>query len=58
VHKVKGGAQLLSATQFIRACEALEQGGILDEQISTFTQLLKEQNLVIQEYQSRFSDPQ
>jgi two-component system sensor histidine kinase EvgS len=58
VHKVKGGAQLLSAKQFTRACEALEQEGVLDEQISTFTQLLNEQNLVIQEYQSRFSDPQ
>ena len=58
VHKVKGGAQLLSAKQFTRACEALEQEGILDEQISTFTQLLNEQNLVIQEYQSRFSGTQ
>ena len=58
VHKVKGGAQLLSAKQFTRACEALEQEWVLDEQISTFTQLLKEQNVVIQEYQSRFSDPQ
>ena len=57
VHKVKGGAQLLSAKQFTQACETLEQEGILDEQISTFTQLLKEQNLVIQEYQSRFSGP-
>jgi len=56
VHKVKGGAQLLCAKEFTRACEALEQEGILEEQASTFAQLLEEQNLVIQDYQSRFSE--
>jgi len=56
VHKVKGGAQLLSATKFIRACEALEQEGLLDEKIWTFTRLLEKQNRVIQDHQSRFSD--
>lgn len=55
VHKVKGGAQLLSATKFIQACEALEQEGILEVQASTFAHLLEEQNLVIQDYRSRFS---
>ena len=55
VHKVKGGAQLLNAKKFVRACEALEQEGSLGEQVSTFAQLLKEQNRVIQDYQSRFS---
>jgi two-component system sensor histidine kinase EvgS len=57
VHKVKGGAQLLSATKFIQACEALEQEGGLGEQVFTFTQLLEEQNLIIQDYQSKFSRP-
>jgi two-component system sensor histidine kinase EvgS len=56
VHKVKGGAQLLNAKQFTQACEAMEQEGILGEQISFFAQLLEEQNLVIQDYQSRFSE--
>ena len=55
VHKVKGGAQLLNAKRFVQACEALEQEGVLEEHVSTFTQLLEEQNLVIQGYQSRFS---
>jgi two-component system, NarL family, sensor histidine kinase EvgS len=55
VHKIKGGAQLLNAEKFIQICEALEQAGILEEQVSTLTQLLEEQNLVIQGYQSRFS---
>lgn len=57
VHKVKGGAQLLSATKFIQACEALEKEGILDEQVASLTQLLEEQNLIIQDYRSRFSTP-
>lgn len=56
VHKVKGGAQLLSAKQFTQACEALEEEGILEEQVSTFARLLEEQNLLIQDYQSRFSE--
>jgi two-component system, NarL family, sensor histidine kinase EvgS len=57
VHKVKGGAQLLNAKRFVQACEALEKEGVLEDHISTFTQLLEEQNLVIQGYQSRFSCP-
>ena len=55
VHKVKGGAQLLSAKSFIKACEALEQEGNLSLRITTFTQLLIEQNQIIASYQSRFS---
>ena len=57
VHKVKGGAQLLNASRFVKACEALEQEGILGEQVFTFAQLLEEQNLIIQDYQSKFSMP-
>jgi two-component system, NarL family, sensor histidine kinase EvgS len=55
VHKVKGGAQLLSAKQFIKACEALEQAESLNLQIRTFIQLLEEQNQIITRYQSRYA---
>jgi two-component system sensor histidine kinase EvgS len=55
VHKVRGGAQLLSAKQFIQACEALEQEESLDLQIHTFIQLLEEQNQIITRYQSRYA---
>ena len=56
VHKVKGGAQLLSAQSFIQACEALEQEGNLHARICTFTQLLEEQNKIILSYQSQYSN--
>ncbi len=55
VHKVKGGAQLLSAHSFVQACEALEQEGNLNGRICAFTQLLKEQNQIILGYQLRYS---
>jgi len=55
VHKVKGGAQLLSAKHFIQACEALEQAESLDLQIQAFIQLLEEQNQMINRYQSRYT---
>ena len=55
VHKVKGGAQLLSAATFTQACEALEQVGNLENRISGFIQLLEEQNQIIDRYQSRYS---
>jgi two-component system, NarL family, sensor histidine kinase EvgS len=54
VHKVKGGAQLLSAKYFIQACEKLEQAGNLDNRIPAFIRLLQEQNQVISRYQSRY----
>ena len=55
VHKVKGGAQLVSATKFIQACEALEQTGMLDYRIQTFIHLLEDQNQIISGYQARYS---
>ena len=55
VHKVKGGAQLLSAKQFTQACEALDQAGSLDLQIDTFIKLLEEQNHLISRYESRYA---
>ncbi|MBU3625361.1 response regulator [Polynucleobacter sp. JS-Safj-400b-B2] len=55
VHKVKGGAQLLSAQSFVQACESLEQEGNLSVRISTFIQLLEAQNQIIRRYQARYS---
>lgn len=54
VHKVKGGAQLLNAKHFTKACQDLEQEGNLDNQIPAFVQLLEEQNQVIKGYQARY----
>jgi two-component system sensor histidine kinase EvgS len=54
-HKVKGGAQLLSANHFIQACEALEQVESLDLQIQAFIQLLEEQNQIINRYQAQYA---
>ena len=56
VHKVKGGAQLLSAQSFIQSCETLEQEGDLSARICAFTQLLEEQNKIILGYQSQYSN--
>jgi HPt (histidine-containing phosphotransfer) domain-containing protein len=54
-HKVKGGAQLLSAAKFTQACDALEQEENLERRIATFIQLLEEQNQIIDRYQSRYA---
>ena len=56
VHKIKGGAQLLSAKRFVQSCESLEQGGVLDHKITKLHGLLKEQNQVIKTYQSRYAN--
>ena len=54
VHKVKGGAQLLQATEFILACESLEFDGPLSERLEQFTNLLKEQNQTIKTYKKKY----
>jgi two-component system sensor histidine kinase EvgS len=54
VHKVKGGAQLLQATEFIDACELLEVDGLLSERIGRFIALLEEQNQTIETYKKRY----
>lgn len=56
VHKVKGGAQLLSAKSFIQSCTELEREGNLSTRISAFTQLLVQQNQVIASYKSKYSE--
>ena len=54
VHKVKGGAQLLQATQFTETCKELEANGLLSERIERFIALLEEQNETIESYKKRY----
>ncbi|AGG34370.1 Histidine kinase [beta proteobacterium CB] len=54
VHKVKGGAQLLEAAEFIHTCELLEVNGPLSGRIEGFITLLEEQNQTIQTYKKRY----
>ena len=57
IHKVKGGAQLLSAKAFIQACSELEEKGNLRHRICAFIQLLVQENQVIARYKSRYIEP-
>jgi two-component system sensor histidine kinase EvgS len=54
VHKVKGGAQLLQATEFIHTCESLEIDGPLSDRIKRFIVHLEEQNRTIDTYKKRY----
>lgn len=54
VHKVKGGAQLLQASEFIKACQELESHGPLYERIPKFINLLRDENQKIEDYQRRY----
>jgi two-component system sensor histidine kinase EvgS len=54
VHKVKGGAQLLQATQFTDNCKELEAHGPLSERIERFIALLEKQNETIESYKKRY----
>ena len=54
VHKVKGGAQILSAARFIQACNTLQREGNLNEQVTALIQLLEEQNQIISRYQAQY----
>jgi len=55
LHKIKGGAQLLSAKRFIESCESLEKAGALSDRVSQCIQLLAEQNRVIERYQANYT---
>ena len=55
IHKVKGGAQLLSARQFIQSCESLEKGQDFATKLASFKILLEEQNQIIERYQTKYS---
>jgi two-component system sensor histidine kinase EvgS len=54
VHKVKGGAQLLSAKKFIQSCESLEKEQNFESKLASFKMLLEEQNQVIERYQAKY----
>ena len=54
VHKVKGGAQLLQAENFIQRCEQLEVDGPLPARLKRFQELLEEQNQVLENYKQRY----
>jgi len=54
VHKAKGGAQLLEASQFINACKNLETSGPLLGRIERFIEILKEQNQIIEIHKKRY----
>jgi two-component system sensor histidine kinase EvgS len=55
IHKIKGGAQLLSAQRFVRNCEQLEQVGSLSKRVLACIDLLEEQNKIILSYQARYT---
>ena len=57
VHKVKGGAQLLKAQDFINQCQRLEGDGPLQARIASFKKSLKEQNRILEGYQSSYRKP-
>jgi two-component system sensor histidine kinase EvgS len=56
IHKVKGGAQLLSAQRFTESCSALETVGPLADRVNAFIALLEEQNHIIERYESKYSN--
>ena len=55
IHKIKGGAQLLSAQRFIASCEALETAAPIPDRVSALIQLLEDQNQLIEYYRSRYA---
>ncbi|MBT8566027.1 response regulator [Polynucleobacter paneuropaeus] len=58
LHKIKGGALLLNAGQFIADCVELEAEAPLEIKISCLIDLLQEQNLLIERYKNKFAlDP-
>ena len=53
IHKVKGGAQLLSAQHFAQCCDSLAIPGPLQDRVSSFIRLLEEQNQIIEHYTAK-----
>ena len=54
IHKIKGGAQLLSAQRFIACCDALETIGPISDRVSALIQLLEDQNQLIECYMAKY----
>jgi two-component system sensor histidine kinase EvgS len=55
IHKIKGGAQLLSAQRFITCCEALETTGSIADRVSALIQLLEDQNQMIERCRAKYA---
>jgi len=55
VHKIKGGAQLLNAQEFIKQCQSFEGGSATREKILQFMGVLEEQNQIIERYRTQFT---
>jgi two-component system sensor histidine kinase EvgS len=55
IHKIKGGAQLLSAQRFIKQCETLEKEGAVPDRANAFIALLEEQNQIIDCYLTKYA---
>ena len=54
VHKVKGGAQLLDAKNFVKQCSALEGSAPLEQKVVLLIELLEEQNKIISSHKARY----
>ena len=50
VHKAKGGADLLKATEFSKSCELLQKSGSLTKRIDQFKAILLRQNSLLDYY--------
>jgi len=55
VHKIKGGAQLLNAQEFIKQCQSIESGSTTPENVIQFMRILEEQNQIIESYRTKFT---
>jgi two-component system sensor histidine kinase EvgS len=55
LHKIKGGAQLLSAKYFIESCESLEKAGAISDRVSLCIDLLEAQNRIIERYKAQYA---
>ena len=55
IHKIKGGAQLLSAQRFITCCEALESTGSIADRVNALIQLLDDQNQMIERCRAKYA---
>jgi two-component system sensor histidine kinase EvgS len=54
LHKVKGGAQLINAQSFLKACQELERDGDVAEKIKLLIDLLQQENRKIGRYRQQF----
>jgi two-component system sensor histidine kinase EvgS len=55
LHKIKGGAQLVSAPHFIESCASLEKAGTISDRVSLCIDLLEAQNRIIERYKAQYA---